>query len=118
MESRPDVSIPHLLNEAYERTDKQLASQKSIHSGCTAVSCFIRIEEREVESHHEISSFKESGSSVIEIEARKNSSGINPLFPSKENNPRVNKKRKKKLKLEKVRVLYSANAGDARAVLW
>ncbi|KAJ3028498.1 UNVERIFIED_CONTAM: Protein phosphatase 2C 1 [Siphonaria sp. JEL0065] len=62
---RPTTPIPELLNEAFVRTDSQLAARK-LSSGCTAVVAFTRIETREN---------------------------------------------------EKKRVLYTANVGDARAVL-
>ncbi|KAI8617020.1 phosphatase 2C-like domain-containing protein [Chytriomyces sp. MP71] len=68
---RPDAPIPHLFNEAFVETDKQLASKK-VSSGCTAVAALVRIEDRR----------------------------------TGENDALVRK-----------RVLYTANVGDARAVL-
>ncbi|KAI9345530.1 phosphatase 2C-like domain-containing protein [Obelidium mucronatum] len=62
---KPTTPIPELLNEAFVRTDAQLASRK-LSSGCTAIVAFTRIETR-------------GG--------------------------------------ERKRVLYTANVGDARAVL-
>lgn len=45
---RPDEAVPDLLNETFHVVDNRLsrlASQDNTHSGCTAVTAFLRIEE-------------------------------------------------------------------------
>ncbi len=65
----PEKPIPELLDKTFIATDTQLGDKKGVHSGCTAVVAFIRIEA----------------------------------------DPETSRKR---------RVMYTANVGDARAVLW
>lgn len=46
----PESPIPDLLNETFHVVDSRLsklASQENTHSGCTAVTAFLRLEERE-----------------------------------------------------------------------
>lgn len=66
LKEKASINPAILLNEAFSLADKELASKKGLHSGCTAIVAFVRHETRDG---------------------------------------------------EKKRVLYTANVGDARAVL-
>ncbi|KWU41973.1 protein phosphatase 2C [Rhodotorula sp. JG-1b] len=82
MRKDPSTPIPHLLNATFHSVDTQLSAlsaAEGTHSGCTAVTCLLRLED-------------ENGNPVGE------GSGVAPHIAAK-------------------RTLYTANAGDARAVL-
>ncbi|KAJ2721092.1 phosphatase 2C [Coemansia sp. Benny D115] len=84
----PDMPVPELLNAAFIETDRRLASDVRTHSGCTAVVAFIEV--RDVPP----SSATDATDSGTDAAARQ-----------------------QEQKQQKQRVLYCANAGDARAVL-
>jgi protein phosphatase PTC1 len=65
----PEKPVPELLDKTFIATDTQLGDKKGVHSGCTAVVAFVRVEK--------------------DLETSR-----------------------------KRRILYTANVGDARAVLW
>ncbi|CAG8554524.1 7246_t:CDS:2 [Acaulospora colombiana] len=86
LREHPDLPIPEVFHLAFLQADKQLNQNAGKHSGCTAISAFLRSEEVP-EVDDDVNNNKESATS--------NGTGS------------------KKVK----RVLYTANVGDARAVL-
>ncbi|KAF8530487.1 protein serine/threonine phosphatase 2C [Hysterangium stoloniferum] len=100
-------SVPEILNQTFHGVDRQLsklAEDGQTHSGCTAVTAFLRIEDAEGGQNfmHNISpSSKSSSSDVV------SHTYIPPHFVE------VSSAQLSHLR----RVLYTANVGDARAVL-
>jgi protein phosphatase PTC1 len=52
LQANPDATVPDLYNETFHKVDTSLSkisedSQGRIHSGCTAVTAFLRIEDAE-----------------------------------------------------------------------
>ncbi|CAG8636910.1 19354_t:CDS:2 [Gigaspora margarita] len=87
LQKNSDISIQEIFHEAFLRADKQLNENAGKHSGCTAVTAFLRSEPEKITSEND----------------------INGKDPSVCNGADLMKKFK--------RVLYTANVGDARAVL-
>ncbi|KAI9020502.1 phosphatase 2C-like domain-containing protein [Hyaloraphidium curvatum] len=81
----PDADVPELLDRTFVQTDEQLADRKGLHSGCTAIVAYIRME-----SSEEGTTLAASEGGAVAGEER----------------PR-----------RMQRILYTANVGDARAVL-
>ena len=50
LNENPSSNPALLLNEAFTLVDKELASKKGLHSGCTAIVAYIRSETRNGES--------------------------------------------------------------------
>ncbi|KAJ3118620.1 Protein phosphatase 2C 1 [Nowakowskiella sp. JEL0407] len=95
--THPTLTIPETLNQTFLMTDNQLAV-KGMKAGCTAIVAFIRTEERgepfdDTENNMSIDS----------------DMGVKSDKMDQDENTEKTKKRK--------RVLYTANVGDARAVL-
>lgn len=140
-----DVPIPDLLNETFLAVDKELfklAEAEKTHSGCTAVVAFLRIEDDDTSSNSIAKTRSGSSGSVgreserSEVEADDGSSGgkmakvkgvlakiKSSSGSSKDANstdepgteggvPKVVQR-----KSHQKRVLYTANVGDARAVI-
>lgn len=47
MADNPAAELPELLDRAFVLTDEQLADRKGLHSGCTAIVAYLRMEEHE-----------------------------------------------------------------------
>ncbi|KAI8829040.1 phosphatase 2C-like domain-containing protein [Chytriomyces cf. hyalinus JEL632] len=90
----PNTPIPQLLNDTFVETDAQLGAKKGVSSGCTAVVAFVRVEQRTIEGE----TLAVKRVSVGQIICLKIASyHFHVVFWQ--------------------RVLYTANVGDARAVL-
>ncbi|KAJ3091038.1 Protein phosphatase 2C 1 [Quaeritorhiza haematococci] len=105
----PDTPVPELLNKTFLLTDIQLGERKGLYSGCTAVVAFLRTEyvvEDEGggsgESEKDVKGAEGSGV------AGKSERPVSTSTTTTKTNG-VNGRRR--------RVLYTANVGDARAVL-
>lgn len=155
------MSVPDILNKTFHQVDASLSqmceeSDGKIHSGCTAVTAFLRIEDADgqqsfyersephsPDSHQEeLASLQESSSESVSGDENgkpKKKKSPNPIrkallslsggsisgaiSPKKSPSPVISRKPSKDLKPVCVppetsrRVLYCANAGDARGVL-
>ena len=127
LELNPDKPVPDSLNLTFHSVDKELANlagERGSSSGCTAAVAFLRLEE---ESGKAVKPGEEAaaGPSQAAGEAsgreqateRTSSDGlwsrISKRFDSSDS------KTKPSLSASSARrVLYTANVGDARAVLW
>ncbi|CAG8651659.1 7529_t:CDS:2, partial [Ambispora leptoticha] len=87
LQNNTHLPIPEVFHLAFLEADKELNQNAGKHSGCTAIAAFLRTEEIK---EGEVTNGKENNTSTSEIVETK-----------------------KKFK----RVLYTANVGDARAVL-
>ncbi|CAG8770301.1 3_t:CDS:2, partial [Acaulospora morrowiae] len=87
LRENPHLPIPEIFHLAFLQADKQLNQNAGKHSGCTAISAFLRLED------------------VTEVDKDVN------------NKEPVTHKETKDSKKKFKRVLYTANVGDARAVL-
>lgn len=154
MLTHPEAPIPDLLNTTFHTCDSRLshlAQTGNTHSGCTAVTAFLRVEEEdtgkgftnpnlevrglldgkgeeELEAQTANNSSSSSGGTLSNLTRRGSGRRIRDfvkgLTSSSKNEEdeeaiedkvqAVDPKTDKKLK----RVLYTANVGDARAVLW
>lgn len=128
-------SVPDVLNETFQHTDKQLL-ENQIHAGCTAVVGFIRVEDRLTEELQQIFSREqiealplgertpsakagavnatllrhaESADSFVTVHGSTRDLSSSPL-PKASACEDLQETRR-------VRVLYCANVGDARLVL-
>lgn len=157
------MTVPDILNKTFHQVDGSLSqmceeSEGKIHSGCTAVTAFLRIEDTdsrqaflessnpqspvspESNSPHESSGESVSGDEAAAKDRRKpKKKSSNPIkkalmslgggslsgaiSPRKSPSPTISRKPSKELKPIRIapensrRVLYCANAGDARGVL-
>lgn len=122
-----DKPVPDLLNTTFHSVDKELAnlaSQKGTSSGCTAAVAFLRLEDgsgRPVQASK--GTAKEASKDAAKEASAKGQAGdrssgdglwgkISKRFESADN------KSKDSSSTASRRVLYTANVGDARAVLW
>nr|CDI52286.1 related to phosphoprotein phosphatase 2C [Melanopsichium pennsylvanicum 4] len=125
LENNENKPVPDLLNATFHAVDKELASlanERGLSSGCTAAVAFLRLED---DSSRPLkpSDQGENGSAKIDKEpasgeqpqSHERASGdglwgkISKRFDSSESNSKNSPSRR--------RVLYTANVGDARAVL-
>lgn len=158
------MTVPDILNKTFHQVDGSLSqmceeSEGKIHSGCTAVTAFLRIEDTdgrqaflessnlqspvspisESNSPHESSGESVEGDEAKDRRKAKKKSSSNPIkkalmslggsslsgaiSPRKSPSPTISRKPSKELKPVRMapessrRVLYCANAGDARGVL-
>ncbi|KAG9285919.1 hypothetical protein G9A89_013344 [Geosiphon pyriformis] len=86
LQQYPGLTVPEVFAKAFHEADKELKQNAGKHSGCTAITAFLRTEEV------------------------KDGEVIN----GKENDVRLGTA---EIKKKSKRVLYTANVGDARAVL-
>ncbi|KAJ3790730.1 phosphatase 2C-like domain-containing protein [Lentinula aff. detonsa] len=171
LRSAPAMSVPDLLNKTFHEVDASLSqmceeSDGKIHSGCTAVTAFLRIEDadghqsfldlaqsqllqpespvstkpregEEPASPHESSGESASGDEASKPKKKSISNPIKKALMSlgggtisgaispvrKSQSPTISRRDSKELKAVRIppensrRVLYCANAGDARGVL-
>lgn len=123
----PDKPVPDLLNATFHNVDKELAniaSQKGSSSGCTAAVAFLRLEDdtgRPLKASEEASNGAANNRGQHGVGRDRGSdrtSGdglwgrLSKRFDSSES------KGKDASASAAKRVLYTANVGDARAVLW
>ncbi|TPX32332.1 hypothetical protein SmJEL517_g04534 [Synchytrium microbalum] len=92
------TTIPEILNESFTSTDKQLAARPGMFSGCTAAVALLRVEDCDFES---------SSGSLQDVNMDSSTTSSGGDLPKKVNGQASVKRR----------VLYTANAGDARVVL-
>ena len=160
LRTSPDRTIPDILNQTFHNVDSRLSkmceeSDGKIHSGCTAVTAFLRIEDADSKQ-----SFLPTLPDLDAIELHVEDEDVDSAHTSGSESPRDSKKSKSKMynggsrikralkslsstsgmttprstspaagmhrangftvitpPLTSRRVLYSANAGDARGVL-
>jgi protein phosphatase PTC1 len=153
--THPDAPIPDLLNTTFHTCDSRLshlAQSGNTHSGCTAVTAFLRIEEEdtgkgftndnlevrglldgkgeeELEAQTANTTSSTTGGTFSNLGRRGSRRRIRDFVKgltssssktedgdeaTEDKVQAVDPKTSKKLK----RVLYTANVGDARAVLW
>ncbi|KIM29867.1 hypothetical protein M408DRAFT_67281 [Serendipita vermifera MAFF 305830] len=123
LHSHPESKIPSVLNKAFHAVDSQLshmAAEQKTHSGCTAVVAFVRIEDdrggqsflqnappltEEPTSEAASSSSEAGGDAASSQSSRSRHVPFEPNWAEGVDGKRLR------------RVLYAANAGDARAVL-
>lgn len=120
-----DKPVPDLLNATFHNVDKELASlasEKGSSSGCTAAVAFLRLEDesgRPLNASNEAS--KEAADNSGKATSQQGQDGaandglwgkVSKSFSSADN------KSKDGSAPSSRRVLYTANVGDARAVLW
>ncbi|EIW83047.1 protein serine threonine phosphatase 2C [Coniophora puteana RWD-64-598 SS2] len=164
LNAHPDAAIPDVLNETFHSVDKSISqmcqeSDGKIHSGCTAVTAFLRIEDtngkqpfltdpgtpkesgpflQDDDATHDQGNGSDSGSgdsgedgrmkknatnaSRISRALRSLGGGSSSLTSSMDDNPKGASKSNVDSGVvlpppSLRRVLYSANCGDARAVL-
>lgn len=125
LELNQDKPVPDLLNATFHSVDKELANlatQKGSSSGCTAAVAFLRLEHdsgRPLKPTDDAGNGtandtgKEAATSRDQSNERDGLWGkISKRFESSDN------KGKDTPSVGPRRVLYTANVGDARAVLW
>ncbi|KAF9060651.1 phosphatase 2C-like domain-containing protein [Rhodocollybia butyracea] len=116
LRSSPEMNVPDVLNKTFHQVDASLSqmceeSEGKIHSGCTAVTAFLRIEDAD------------GRQSFLERSEPHGGSISGAISPKKSRSPVISRKPSRELKPVCVppetsrRVLYCANAGDARGVL-
>ncbi|KAH9809652.1 protein phosphatase [Melampsora americana] len=106
IQSSKTTPVPDLLNSTFHIVDtklSQLAAEDGTHSGCTAVTAFLRLENEEGVSMKAKSREALDGTQRATEERRK----------ALESNPLNEQSLNRRVK----RTLYTANVGDARAVL-
>ncbi|KNZ80542.1 Phosphatase 2C like protein [Termitomyces sp. J132] len=145
LHASPNMPVPDVFNETFHKVDRFLSrmceeSEGKIHSGCTAVTAFLRIEDADGHqsfinaspsspffSEHSNRKKKTSSSSRIK-KALKTLTGNKSSSVSSPSTPRSGSPASLRKDLaigttitvppsDSRRVLYTANAGDARAVL-
>lgn len=171
LDTEPDTSVPDVFNSTFHRVDAELsamASAANTHSGCTAVTAFLRIEKASPQttqsediaalSHQAAPSSSSSSSSNNDLSHH--SAKASPTSPDLKDRRRSSDSKREKFKsfitgrshksrnsataavsssstanrdAQRAalsgkeaalarnglrRVLYTANVGDARAVLW
>lgn len=123
LELNSDKPVPDLLNATFHNVDKELAnlaSQKGSSSGCTAAVAFLRLEDesgRPLEADADADAKKEKDNTAPET--NKDPATGNGLWGkiSKRFESADGKSSQTSPSTPR-RVLYTANVGDARAVLW
>ncbi|KZO90732.1 protein serine/threonine phosphatase 2C [Calocera viscosa TUFC12733] len=111
----PNSPVPDLLNETFHNVDKELSRMSEsgeTHSGCTAVTTFLRIEDArkggQALSHKAVEELADSNGV---------SDAVTTLAQKARQGPEVQETVEPGSARRIRRVLYTANAGDARAVL-
>ena len=92
--AKPSVGVPEILDRTFVECDRELdklTSESSRTSGCTAVVAYTRWEDRNVPDRNAMKERRKSGDTSDEA---------------------------RPTKVERRRVLYTGNVGDARIVLW
>ncbi|VDB96493.1 unnamed protein product [Peniophora sp. CBMAI 1063] len=150
LEANPDMHIPDVFNAAFQSVDRHLTkmsneSQGKIHSGCTAVTAFLRIEDADgrqpfssgldataaiVNSHSPFDrpGPASPGSGGLGADSAKGNNNNSPSATPRTQSPtRTTHARSNSVSTGPVqspppgpslkRTLYVANAGDARGVL-
>ncbi|KAM6502287.1 Protein phosphatase 2C (PP2C)-like domain containing protein [Amanita muscaria] len=124
MHASPDSAIPDVLNEAFHKVDESLShickeSDGKIHSGCTAVTAFLRIEDSDGRQSFRRDSKLLPSSPRLRAEKLKGSQGANHVSSITYNadNSATVESDIIVPPTHSRRVLYTANAGDARGVL-
>lgn len=127
LELNPDKPVPDSLNLTFHSVDKELAnlaSQQGSSSGCTAAVAFLRLEDS---SGRPLKASEENGKGT-DSNADKGADGqgqpserasgdglwgkLSKRFDSSDSKSKADSSTSPR------RVLYTANVGDARAVLW
>ncbi|EJU03959.1 protein serine/threonine phosphatase 2C [Dacryopinax primogenitus] len=110
----PDTPIPDLLNLTFQNVDRELsriAESGKTHSGCTAVTTFLRLEDAkkggQALSHKAVEAL--AGGAVDDA--------VTKLADKARHGPDVQETVELGSARRTRKVLYTANAGDARAVL-
>jgi len=153
LKNNPDLTIPDVLNQTFHDVDAYLSklaedTDGKMHSGCTAVTAFLRIEDSEGKQHFLTNSDESVATDSNDVEESDSESPNEDKNPDK---PKKQKRSKFKSALKSIsgslsspaeshssssasgtpaasnvttpsatnlrRVLYCANAGDARGVL-
>jgi protein phosphatase PTC1 len=116
MHTSPKLSIPDILNETFHKVDESLShickeSDGKIHSGCTAVTAFLRLEG--LDGHQP---FKKTptGERVNELQ---DANHVENAIPNADKSSVTEDANITTPPAGSRRVLYTANAGDARGVL-
>ncbi|KAI0305767.1 protein serine/threonine phosphatase 2C [Multifurca ochricompacta] len=145
LQDNPEATVPDVYNQTFHKVDKSLSkisedSQGKIHSGCTAVTAFLRIEDADgrqsfLKDVHDVESddSKSANGEATDDQSKKsNQSRLKKALKQFSQSSRSPSSTPRSLSpstgsLERVsqsrtgpplrRVLYVANAGDARGVL-
>ncbi|KAA8652696.1 type 2C protein phosphatase PTC1 [Aspergillus tanneri] len=107
MRKSPKTPVPELLDQTFTAADQQLEKLPVKNSGCTAVIALLRWEDKVSGSYPATNSTAKSDT-ILEAgdtPTQSATTGALPVFPK----PQDNTKRH--------RILYTANVGDARAIL-
>lgn len=146
LHSKPELPIPDLLNSTFHHADTELsklAAEDGTHSGCTAVTCFLRLEDMDGKpisasaanspAISPRSSVPSVAPSETEEEKRRFGDGVHRerirgfLSSSRSSSGTSLNKKGVETPPDSIphgtatgskRTLYTANVGDARAVLW
>jgi len=106
LRSSPNSPVPDILNLTFHSVDAELSSlatRENTHSGCTAVTAFLRLEDASGRPAGEAGGLSE--------EVRADKDGV-----SGGGSDKGTQREAKEVRWEK-RTLYTANVGDARAIL-
>lgn len=117
--SSPEKPVPDLLNSTFHSVDKELANlatQTGTSSGCTAAVAFLRVEDDAGSKGDQASSEDTAPAAEGTTERAQSGTGlwgkISKRFESSDHAEQAQPRQAPK------RVLYTANVGDTRAVLW
>lgn len=132
--SRPGEPVPDLLNATFQSVDQQLSQigkDKGSASGCTAVTAFLRLEDENGQPIPPSADADNASDSSLQTESdpeqvkSKESAGIfSGISKRLKGSPTLSRTTSghettdKGAVVKARRVLYTANVGDARAVLW
>lgn len=128
LELNQDKPVPDLLNATFHSVDKELASlanQKGSSSGCTAAVAFLRLEDEsgrplKPSSETQNGSASDAGKGTTgqdQANERTSNDGLWGKISKRFESSDSKSKDSAPASLPR-RVLYTANVGDARAVLW
>ncbi|EEH15747.1 hypothetical protein PABG_05834 [Paracoccidioides brasiliensis Pb03] len=120
MRKHPNSPVPELLDQTFTNVDQQLEKLPLKNSGCTAVTAILRWEDRTTVPTHNPTTpsagqskpgTDKGNTAVLPVQTSRDASSLSTSAPES-TNPKPQESITSRL-----RVLYTANVGDARVVL-